>query len=280
MSFDLETTTTMDDQRFWDACQLREQGKLVEAYHAFSKLAEETTDRIDKAGVLLHAAKTLKLLEQYEEATAQLSAVRALVADSLPSHSAPDERVEHLEIYLDYEDADLCWKQGKNEEALTKFERALERYKRQLREPDLRGFYEIMQTCRAFILADLDRWREAMPILEDARAFTEYKEGIAFYLGHCYLSAGDYGRAEEKLTDALKLGLPNSLEYRAYCELGITYYELRDYAKAKQEFAKCAERADASYINQSQIWKWLESTCRNLGLRDEAERYARLAVPS
>ena len=225
-------------------------------------------------------AKTLKLLEQYDDARAQLSAARALVAEYSPRQSALDERVDRLEIYLDYEDADLCWKQGKSEEALAKFEGALKRYKKRLREPDLLGFYEIMQTVRAFILADLGRCSEAMPILEEARAFTEYMEGIAFYLGHCYLSAGNYGRAEEKLTEALRLGLPNSLEYRAHGELGMVHHELRDYAKAKQEFEKCVEKADARYIKQSEIWKWLESTCRHLRLRDEAEHYARLATPS
>lgn len=269
----------MDDKRFWDACQLGQDGKLVQAFDAFSKLAEDTDDRIDKAGVLVHVARALKFLERYDEAMVQLSAARELVAEYLPWHNGLDERLGHLEIYLDYEDADLSWRHGTNEEALAKFEGALKKYKRRLREPDFDGFYEVMQTCRAFILADLGRWKEAMPILKEAQAFTEYKEGIAFYLGHCYLSAGDYARAEEKLTEALKLGLPDSLEYRAHGELGMVHYELREYAKAKQEFEKCSAKADPNYMTESQIWKWLETTCRNLGLRDEVERYARLAMP-
>jgi tetratricopeptide (TPR) repeat protein len=70
------------------------------------------------------------------------------------------------------------------------------------------------------------------------------------------------------------------LEYRAHCELGIAHYRLRDYAQAKLQFEKSAETADAEYIQESQIWKWLENTSRALGLKDQVERYARLATDS
>jgi tetratricopeptide (TPR) repeat protein len=100
-------------------------------------------------------------------------------------------------------------------------------------------------------------------------------------LGHCYLAANDYIRAEEKLIEALRLGgLPNSLDYRAHCELGVTYYNLRDYAKAKAEFEKSARLAVPSFIKEWEIWKWLQLTCRALGLKAEAEQYARMANPS
>jgi tetratricopeptide (TPR) repeat protein len=88
------------------------------------------------------------------------------------------------------------------------------------------------------------------------------------------------GRATEKLVNALRLGLPRSLEYRAHCELGIAYYRLKNYAQAKLEFEKNAETADSEYIQQAQIWKWLENTSRTLGLKDQADRYSKLAMPT
>lgn len=272
----------MNEEHFLAACQLRDEGKYAQAYEAFRVLGDETTDRVDKAGILLHAAKTLKLQEKYIAAEDQLRAARELVTDYLGPSPSSDERIAHLEIYLDYEDADLSWKQGKNKEALAKFESSLKRYEGRLREPDFAGFYELTQTCRAFILADLGRWKEAMPVLEEARSFPEpeYKEGITFYLGHCYLSAGEVEKAEELLAEALKLGLPESLEFRAHCELGMVYNKRRDYAKAKQEFEKCVATADSKYIQHSRIWEWLQDTCRALGLRAEAEDYARRAKPS
>ena len=270
----------MDEQRFLSACRMREEGKLAEAYDEFSKLAQDTEDQIDRAGVLIYAAKTLKILGQYESATTQLKAVRELVPDHSFLNSVVDERLAHLEVYLDFEDADLYWQRGENTEALSRFEAALKKYTQRLHEPRFRGSYEAIQARRAFILADLDRWKEALPILEEIKSSEEFVEVIAFYLGHCYLAAHDYNAAEEKLTLALRLGLPSHLDYRAHCELGMTNYKLKDYAKAKQELEKGAEKADASYIKQSQIWKWLEVTCRSLGLKDEAQHYANLSRPS
>jgi tetratricopeptide (TPR) repeat protein len=173
--------------------------------------------------------------------------------------------------------------------ALNQFDAALKKHrldaalkKDSLAPKDLhsRDFYESIQIRRAFILADLGRWKEALPILEGLTSTQEYKEGIAFYLGHCYVESGDYYRAEEKLTEALKLGLPSHLEYCAHCELGTTYYHLENYSRAKEEFERGAKQADATYIKKSQVWKWLEMTCRALGLKAEAEQYARMANPS
>ncbi len=49
------------------------------------------------------------------------------------------------------------------------------------------------------------------------------------------------------------------------------YFTLKDYGQAKLEFEKCAETADKEYMQQAQIWKWLENTSRVLGLKDEAD---------
>ncbi len=136
------------------------------------------------------------------------------------------------------------------------------------------------QANRAFLLADLGPWKESLSILEEAGKFQNFKEEIAFYLGHCYLSAHDYVRAEEKLIEALRLGLPQNLEYRAHCELGMVYASLGNYIQAKSEFESCAEKANTGYIKQAQLWKRLQAVCRALGLKDEVERYARLAMPS
>jgi hypothetical protein len=81
--------------------------------------------------------------------------------------------------------------------------------------------------------------------------------------------------AREKLIEALNLGLPRDLEYRAHDTLGIVYYMLGAYARAKQEFELCAQDADDAHIKGT--WRWLASTCRKLGLDSEADRYAKLA---
>jgi tetratricopeptide (TPR) repeat protein len=270
----------MDEKRFQNACKLLDEAKLIEACNEFTQIAESTADPLDKAGALLYAVKTLELSGQFEAATTKLTAARALIEDYPKSQR--DEEFADWERFLDFEDANLFWLKGGNlEAALNRFDAALKKHRRSLKDPSSRNFLEVTQTRRAFILADLGRWKEALPILEGITSPQEYKEGIAFYLGHCYLSALDYHRAEEKLSETLRLGgLPHSLEYRAHCELGMAYYELQDYAQAKRELEKCAGMTDQVYLKDGIIWKYLETACRRLGLKDEAEHYAGLARPS
>ncbi len=97
---------------------------------------------------------------------------------------------------------------------------------------------------------------------------------------NCYVASRDYSKGAEKLLEALRIGLYERLAYRAHCELGIVHFRLKDYAQAKLEFEKCAETADKEYMQQAQIWKWLENTSRVLGFKDEADRYSRLTTPS
>jgi tetratricopeptide (TPR) repeat protein len=282
----------MDEQRFLHACQLRDEGKLAEAYDEFSHLAETATDPLDKAGALLYAANTLEMfgLGQVEAATNKLSEARTLIEQYLPSKSLGDEKFAVLELFLDYEDANLFWLRSQDHEvALNRFDAVLKKHRLEatLRKDSLtpkdrhaHDFAESIQIRRAFILADLGHWKEALPILEAIESPQEFREGVAFYLGHCYSSAQALDKAEQKLTEALKLGLPRQLECCAHCELGATYYNLKDYAKAKEEFEKGAQMADATYIKESQIWRWLELTCRALGQKAEAEQYARMSRPS
>lgn len=281
----------MDEQVFDKACRLRDEGKLKEATDEFLELAEKAEDPLDKAGMLLHLTNTLEMSGQIEAAVTKLSVARTLIEGYSSSQTLRDEKFGALELLLDYEDANLSWLRGGNLEAsLGRFESLIKKHglrapaDKHSTEPKdvyLSGFYESSQIRRAFILADLGRWKEALPILEAIPSPKEYREGVAFYLGHCYSAAHDYVEAEQKLTEALRLGgLPNSLEYRAHCELGTAYFNLRDYAKAKKEFEKGAKYADATYIKQTEIWKWLELTCRALGLKADAEHYAQMARPS
>jgi tetratricopeptide (TPR) repeat protein len=271
----------MDEERLLKACELVDKGKYSEAHNEFIQLAEDTPDPVEKAWPLIYAANTLQTLGEQEAATVQLNAARTLLERHRPSISARDEKFAAAECFLDFEDANLIWLRGGNKEAaLDRFDAALKKHRLALEDPRSRTLHEAFQIRRAFILADLGRWQEALPILEGIKSPQEYTEGIAFYLGHCYLAGDEYERAKDKLTEALKFELPTSLEYRAHCDLGMAYYNLKDYAKAKQELEKGVEDADADYIKQSNIWKWLEMTCRALGLQAEAELYVRMARPS
>lgn len=268
----------MDDQRFLDASYLQDQGKLREAADEFIRIAEDTSDEIDKAAVLLNAATTLRALGDFDHARRRLDEIRRLPAlsDIGPSSVVADERILWIAITVEIEDAEIYRAEGNERVALARLDDLFSRYQHRLLDPHLRDSYQLIQTRRAFLMADLGRWQEALTILE-SDTFDEPRELISFYMGHCYVSAHRYVEAERKLAEALRLGLPRHLEYRAHCELAMVYFRLRDYQKAKTEFEKSTETADASYIEQAQIWKRLEATCRMLGLKAEAEHYAKLA---
>jgi tetratricopeptide (TPR) repeat protein len=270
----------MDQERLVKACELVYQGKYSEAHTEFIQLAEDTSDPIEKAWPLAYAANALDALGQQEAATIQLNAARSLLDKHRPPNPTKDEKFAAAECFLDFVDANLFWRGGGNKQAaLDRFDVALKKNKIALE--DSGSFQEAFLIRRAFILADLGRWNEALPVLEEIKSPEEYREGVAYYLGHCYLASGDYERAQEKLTEALKLGgLPTRLEYLAHFELGATYYHLQDYEKAKHELEKATEQADANSFKQSNIWKWLEMTCRALGLQGEADFYARRSRPS
>jgi tetratricopeptide (TPR) repeat protein len=271
----------MDEEHLERACELVDQQRYVEAYDEFMLLAENTADPVEKAWALLYAVNTLQTLGREEAATSQLSAVRKLIERHRPPSSAIDEKFAAAEAFLDFIDANLVWlRSGGTEAALARFDGVLYKHEKALKDRRAREFCEGIQIRRAFILADLGRWKEAMPLLEGIKSPQEYKEGVAFYLGHCYSSANDYGRAVDCLTQALKLGLPKPLEYKAHCELGAASYHLGEYAQARAELQMGAQMADAQYIEESQIWRWLELTCLALGLKSEAEEYAHMQNPS
>ncbi len=105
-----------------------------------------------------------------------------------------------MELFLDFEETNLLWVKGTDQAgALLKFE-ALEKHKQILKEPQVRNFYEAIQARRAFVLADLGQWKAALTILQEIESAQEMREGVAFYLGHCYLANEDYISAEQSLS--------------------------------------------------------------------------------
>jgi tetratricopeptide (TPR) repeat protein len=274
----------MDDRRFEHACQLKQAGELREAYEEFVALASGCKDPIDKAGALLYAELCLKDAGDLKAANLQLNAVRDILGHSYPSDdgTSADNRAVWLGIAIGFEEADLCRMEGRSEEALVKFQNLLSQFAVQLHQPNYRSDYEMIQVRCGMILADLGRWSEALPILQQADSVEQPGSStvlIDFYLGSCYVAVGDLVQGVLKLRKSLEGMLPSSLEYRAHSSLGKAYYNLGDYAQAKEELEKATQTGDPSYIRDARLWRWLEATCQHLGLKDEADRYRQLAQP-
>jgi tetratricopeptide (TPR) repeat protein len=268
----------MDEQRLIRACEFRDQGRFEEASEELNHLAADTTDPVDKAGVLLNSVATYIAWGKLELAKRQLDSVQKLV---FALKDQDDQRVRDLIINLGIAAADINAAEGDYEGASVKLGTLLEQHRPELQQPEFQGSYELIQTRRAFLLADIGRWREALPILQMADSFeTQSRALISFYLGHSYVEASESLKGKEKLLEALGIGLPHYLAYRARHALGRAYHNLEAFEQAKIEFEKCVQTADPEYIRRGKLWNWLWSCCTQLGLQKEAAHYANLTRAS
>lgn len=265
-----------------EAMALRDQRKYKEAADILLSLANTTEDLFEKAGMLINLTHALKGSGRLDLAKSQLSAARELLA--LPPNAvlgnADDENRRRLLIWAELEDARISEAESGLQKALEGLNCILTNHQSELSKPGFAEIYQAVQRDRAFRLADLGSFQEALPILEEVDSADPHDRWTLFYLGYCYLCTNKYAEANEKLEEAVSLRLLPDFEGQAHCLLGVGYYELGDYSKARVEFEMGVKTAPTDYIKQAGIWRWLECSCISLGLRAEAERYGKLARSS
>lgn len=267
---------------FKEAMALRDQAKYKEAADVFLGLAKTTDDLFEKAGMLLNLTHTLKASGRLDLAKSQLNAARELL--SLPPNAvlgnADDENRRRLLIWAELEDARISEAENGLQEAIEELNGILANHQSELGKPAFAEIYQAVQRDRAFRLTDLGSFQQALPILEEVDSADPHDRWTLFYLGYCYHCTNKHAEAREKLEEAVSLRLPPDYEGQAHCLLGVGYYELGDYSKAKVEFELGVKTAPTDYIKKAGIWRWLECSCIGLGLRAEAERYGKLARSS
>jgi tetratricopeptide (TPR) repeat protein len=111
------------------------------------------------------------------------------------------------------------------------------------------------------------RYREALPLLEQA-AVAEPEDPIALtYLGACYFDVKELERSKECFVKALKFELDSSYRHKAHYFLGSIYYAQGNFAWAKQEDGEFADK---------NVHEYLRRASQSLGLESEVERYSQL----
>jgi tetratricopeptide (TPR) repeat protein len=260
------------------ACALRGQGKFREAHDAFLAAAKNTDNILEKAGILLNASTTLTAAREYGLSRQQLDEVRELLLIAKQGTLSPSDRDELLGLLvgLELEEAEISSAEGKVSEALERMAKALKKYQPELRTGPRLEIYDDLQARRAYLFADVGSFERALPILTELESRQCENPTFLFYLGHCLLVDKQLERARDNLAKAISLGPSPQIEFQAHCSLGMAHYELRDYSKAKSELELGVKTATPEYIKQAQIWKWLEYSCRGLGLIDEANKYETL----
>jgi len=213
------------------AAALEESGRKDEALACYRRAADlapaDPAPRRALLTLLLEkddiagAEELLAELLELEPAAPDLMQLRA---ELLLRRDRTDEALAAFEDYLKVkpDDADahlaagrLYRAQGKPEEALRHFQAA-----------DAAGNPAAGQTAealheRAELLAELNRWAEAVPVYEAAAAREPENAEVRAGLGFAYLEAKQYARAAEELQAALKL---NPRRVKTYDHLASALY--------------------------------------------------------
>jgi tetratricopeptide (TPR) repeat protein len=126
----------------------------------------------------------------------------------------PEDAAAHLAMARIYRD------QGKTEEALKHFEAAE-------RASDAPAEAKSARREHAALLGELDRWSEALPLLEKAAAAEPTNADLRAALGFAFLQSKQYPRAAAELQAALGL---NPRDVKTYDHLASALYLSGDYA--------------------------------------------------
>lgn len=258
----------MDTQRFEHAVELRDSGHLTEALREFASLAESATDPGEKASLLANQEKCQLHLGHMKEARDLISQALKIVPRT------------HVLLYIYFEDAVLCWHEGRREEALRILESLKEHHLETLLRPEHYELYQQIQTTCGVLLTELARLREARQVLEECLTFDlklEDRGDILHNLGVCYLKIGEPDQAKGKFLETLKSGALGAYIASTHYYLGIIYSREGASAKALQEFELCLDHADEGQIPKQNIYSWLAAVSHDLGLKSDAERYERLS---
>ena len=264
----------MDEQRFQHAIALSDSGRGEDAVRELHSLAEELRDGPDteRGLVLLNEAICLSRLGRpLEDAKGLLNEASALLG--------PDETMRAL---VDYTDASfyMGYTDRNPTKALEKFNRALRKHARILRDPRTRELlYGEIQLRRGLLLVELERYKEARPVLEEALTLDVEKDAaFHFNLGSCYTELHEWNLAKQQLLQALEKGLPDDRVVRAHFYLGIVYFRTKAYGKALREFEFCEANISKSTMPLRVLYKWLALTCQSTGREENARKYLHLAA--
>jgi tetratricopeptide (TPR) repeat protein len=225
-----------------------------------------------QANLLLNKAVFLAILGQFEEAILQLQ---------LALQQAPNDLLINLQF--EYIGASICHQQQKFQEALERMNEVLYRYHLQLAKPELKFMYEDIQLQRAFELAQLLRWDEAVPLLQEVLRYEikpDDRSAALVSLGIGCSRLQRYEEAVKHLVDALNMKLTGDWEGKAHCHLGIAYAHLGRLHDAKRELQICETRASEYRLPLKKVYGWLSRVCSELGDKLESVHYAQLARPS
>ena len=264
-----------DAKRFKEAVE-NQTGDLSQSLQELRGLANKMTSPWDKAEMQAHEGFVLVEMQEIPAARLCVDELKKAVALLITS---PSDGYEYdLEISLPlsvrYLEIRVAHAEGKTSEALRLLDELVQMYPKQLSVAEFREISQQLHVLRGFLLGDLGRWDEAESYLESASPNEKWKSPHCYYLGRCAFELRKFRKAQEKLTEAIRLDPSSEVHYI----LGITEYRLGDMRAAKRHFEFCAKATDKGNIETAKLWEWLEATSMALRQFGEAEQYHKLMI--
>lgn len=264
----------MDSTGFENANKLLDAGRTEEAARGFHSVAEDADDPDEKAAALANEHNCYCQLGQLDRANEVMLQMRALPLQD-----------KFVRMVVDFGDASMTAQMGNLQEGALKFERLLETNQELLGSSEHRDLYEDIQERRAFALAGLGRYSDALPILKEALSFTtdgSDPQFVHFYLGVCHDAASESNLAREEFLRAISLGLNGQFEASARYRLAMIYFMSRAFAQAKLhlESALAVPGGVADVQLRKYIFQGLSRTCHYLGEFQDEQKYLKLARSS
>lgn len=265
-NFNTAMMTEAEKRQFEEICAKYYSGGGAEALHELYQLIP-TLEPMDKAGVSFYEVIWLLELDEIRWSRERLHDLTKSTASLIASTADIDEPEEKtaLAVMVRFAEAKLLEAEGCQFESLRALENLKRQFPKQLTTPGLQVIADEIQVLQGMTLGNLDRWKEALPLLQTAVSPEGWGGILAFYVGRCYYELGDYSSAECKLTEALEIGLTPKWEPPAHYVLGLTEYNLGKNEVARRHFELCAKTGDAECLAKTKIWEWLEATRRRTG---------------
>lgn len=265
----------MDQQRFENANRLWNNGQVRDAACEFRAMALEANDSDEKAAALANEHKAYCQLQCFDEAQAVMCEIRKLPVKD-----------PYVRMIIDIGDACMMTLTGKIKEGESLFENVLRVNHEELQTSNSRHLYELVQQRRGFGLTTLERYTEAVPVLEEAAAFpnasVEDVQSIWFHLGICHVALSENKLAKEAYRRAIELGMRNATEADAHYRVALIYFMEQAFAQAKHHLEIALHLPDRvlSAKLRKAIYQQMSRTCHHLGDGEEEKKYQKLAQAS
>jgi tetratricopeptide (TPR) repeat protein len=257
------------------AMESRDPALAEEALRDFDSQLRSTESLQKRASLLFGKAVLYGVLKRFDDARKQMN---------ITLQEAPEDCLTRL--MFDFISGDLDDDEGKPKEAYEHLTEALAKHAKYLDDPANRIFYESAQMRRGFSLFLLNRFEEAVPILQQVLSFKllpSKRSAVLARLGLCYGELKEWQKARDCLEEACKIGVTSESAWQVHYGLGVVYAYLRLLSESKREFQMCEEHMEeyAAYgLQVLKVYDWLSRICKALGEKAEAEHYARLALPA